>query len=198
MSYVFCNGCGHRNPPQSSFCSSCGSVLDGPDMRTVTLSKVDALQDAPGTEDNVSVTVDNTGNRKALLVVRNGPNEGARFSLTSNDSVIGRHPDSTICLDDVTVSRRHAHLEQHDGQVVLRDLGSLNGTYVNQERIKRRSLRTVTRCKLGAIEWCSSRVPRDDEELLLDRRGSRAVARRVPGRDDFKDQIPRESRSDRA
>jgi pSer/pThr/pTyr-binding forkhead associated (FHA) protein len=105
-------------------------------MRTVTLSKVDALQDAPGAEDNVSVTVDNTGNRKALLVVRNGPNEGARFSLTSIDSVIGRHPDSTICLDDVTVSRRHAHLEQHDGQVVLRDLGSLNGTYVNQERIE--------------------------------------------------------------
>jgi pSer/pThr/pTyr-binding forkhead associated (FHA) protein len=70
------------------------------------------------------------------LVVRNGPIEGARFSLTSNDSVIGRHPDSTICLDDVTVSRRHAHLEQSGDHVVLRDLGSLNGTYVNQERIE--------------------------------------------------------------
>ena len=136
MSYVFCNGCGHRNPPQSSFCSSCGSILDGPDMRTVTISKVDALQDAPGLDDNISVSLDQSGRKKPLLVVRNGPNEGARFSLTSNDSVIGRHPDSTICLDDVTVSRRHAHLEQSGDHVVLRDLGSLNGTYVNQERIE--------------------------------------------------------------
>ncbi|MEY2763208.1 MAG: hypothetical protein RLZZ43_1023 [Actinomycetota bacterium] len=149
MSYVFCNGCGHRNPPQSSFCSSCGSILDGPDMRTVTIAKVDALQDAPGVEDNISVTVDQSGKKKALLVVRNGPNEGARFSLSANDSVIGRHPDSTICLDDVTVSRRHAHLEQSDGQVVLRDLGSLNGTYVNQERIEEVALRHGDEVQIG-------------------------------------------------
>jgi len=70
MSYVFCNGCGHRNPPQSSFCSSCGSILDGPDMRTVTISKVDALQDAPGLEDNISVSLDQSGRKKPLLVVR--------------------------------------------------------------------------------------------------------------------------------
>ena len=136
MSYVFCNGCGHRNPPQSTFCSSCGSVLDGPDMRTVTLSKIDSLQDAPGDHDNVSVTFQQGGASRAILVVRSGPNEGARFSLTSSDSFIGRHPDSTICLDDVTVSRRHAHVERTVDSVVLRDLGSLNGTYVNQERIE--------------------------------------------------------------
>ncbi|NBT25888.1 MAG: FHA domain-containing protein, partial [Actinobacteria bacterium] len=57
-------------------------------MRTVTISKVDALQDAPGLEDNISVSLDQSGRKKPLLVVRNGPNEGARFSLTSNDSVI--------------------------------------------------------------------------------------------------------------
>ena len=136
MSYVFCNGCGHRNPPQSTFCSSCGSVLDGPDMRTVTLSKIDSLQDAPGDHDNVSVTFQQGGGPRALLVVRSGPNEGARFSLTASDSFIGRHPDSTICLDDVTVSRRHAHIERTADSIVLRDLGSLNGTYVNQERIE--------------------------------------------------------------
>lgn len=105
-------------------------------MRTVTISKVDALQDAPGVSDNISVSIDQSGKNKPLLVVRNGPNEGARFSLTEGDSVIGRHPDSAICLDDVTVSRRHAHLETSGGRVVIRDLGSLNGTYVNQERIE--------------------------------------------------------------
>ncbi|MFZ9174811.1 MAG: FHA domain-containing protein [Ilumatobacteraceae bacterium] len=118
-------------------------------MRTVTIAKVDALQDAPGVEDNISVTVDQSGKKKALLVVRNGPNEGARFSLSAIDSVIGRHPDSTICLDDVTVSRRHAHLEQSDGQVVLRDLGSLNGTYVNQERIEEVALRHGDEVQIG-------------------------------------------------
>jgi pSer/pThr/pTyr-binding forkhead associated (FHA) protein len=118
-------------------------------MRTVTIAKVDALQDAPGVEDNISVTVDQSGKKKPLLVVRNGPNEGARFSLSANDSVIGRHPDSTICLDDVTVSRRHAHLEQADGQVVLRDLGSLNGTYVNQERIEEIALRHGDEVQIG-------------------------------------------------
>ena len=105
-------------------------------MRTVTLSKVDSLQDAPGDDDNVSVTFQQGGAQRAILVVRSGPNEGARFSLTSSDSFIGRHPDSTICLDDVTVSRRHAHVERTGDAVVLRDLGSLNGTYVNQERIE--------------------------------------------------------------
>jgi pSer/pThr/pTyr-binding forkhead associated (FHA) protein len=118
-------------------------------MRTVTIAKVDALQDAPGVEDNISVTVDQSGKKKALLVVRNGPNEGARFSLSAIDSVIGRHPDSTICLDDVTVSRRHAHLEQSEGQVVLRDLGSLNGTYVNQERIEEVALRHGDEVQIG-------------------------------------------------
>jgi pSer/pThr/pTyr-binding forkhead associated (FHA) protein len=63
--------------------------------------------------------------------------------------VIGRHPDSTICLDDVTVSRRHAHLEQSEGQVVLRDLGSLNGTYVNQERIEEVALRHGDEVQIG-------------------------------------------------
>ena len=105
-------------------------------MRTVTLSKVDSLQDAPGDGDNVSVTFQQGGSQRAFLVVRSGPNEGARFSLTSSDSFIGRHPESTICLDDVTVSRRHAHVERAGDAVVLRDLGSLNGTYVNQERIE--------------------------------------------------------------
>ena len=55
MAYVFCNSCGHRNPPDSSFCSSCGSALDIQGDRTVTLTAVDPLQDAPGGDDDVVV-----------------------------------------------------------------------------------------------------------------------------------------------
>ena len=57
MAYVFCNQCGHRNPPESGFCSSCGSVLDRIADHTITLAKVDPLQDAPGADDDVVVSV---------------------------------------------------------------------------------------------------------------------------------------------
>ena len=55
MAYTFCNSCGHRNPPEAVFCSSCGTVLDHPSERTIVLAKVDPLQDAPGDQDNVQV-----------------------------------------------------------------------------------------------------------------------------------------------
>ncbi len=134
MSYVFCNGCGHRNPPQSGFCSACGSVLDVPEERTIVLSKVDPLQDAPGDFDNVAVSSTDLHSGRGLLVVRSGAQSGSRYSL-DGVTTIGRHPDSAICLDDVTVSRRHAEIVLTSGRYVVRDLGSLNGTYVNQMRI---------------------------------------------------------------
>jgi hypothetical protein len=134
MSYVFCNSCGHRNPPQSGFCSACGSVLDQPEERTIVLAKVDPLQDAPGDADNVSLSSAELHSGKGLLVVRSGAQSGNRY-VVDGLTTIGRHPESTICLDDVTVSRRHAQVVLDNGRYVVRDLGSLNGTYVNQMRI---------------------------------------------------------------
>lgn len=71
----------------------------------------------------------------ALLVVRRGPNAGSRFLLDAPVTAAGRHPDSDIFLDDVTVSRRHAEFRREGGVFAVRDVGSLNGTYVNRERI---------------------------------------------------------------
>lgn len=71
----------------------------------------------------------------ALLIVQRGPNAGARFLLNSAQTTAGRHPSSDIFLDDVTVSRRHAMFYQVDGGFGVKDTGSLNGTYVNQERV---------------------------------------------------------------
>ena len=70
--YVFCNQCGHRNPPESSFCSSCGSTLDSLDDRTITLDRVDPLQDAPGAEDDVVVPVGELPIEIGVLIVRAG------------------------------------------------------------------------------------------------------------------------------
>ncbi len=135
MSYVFCNRCGHRNPPVSAFCSACGSVLDVKEDHTVTLAKVDPLQDAPGSQDNVVVDLDDITPGTAILVVRGGEDEGEYFVLNAPVVSIGRHADSSIVLDDITVSRRHSEIHHSDNRYVVRDAGSLNGTYVNNRRI---------------------------------------------------------------
>lgn len=71
----------------------------------------------------------------ALLVVRRGPNIGARFLLDADVTTVGRHPEADIFLDDVTVSRRHAEFLRHGTAFQVKDLGSLNGTYYDGVRI---------------------------------------------------------------
>jgi len=146
---MFCNQCGHRNPPDSTFCSSCGSPLDSLDDRTVTLTAVDPLQDAPGPDDDVVVPVGELPNAVGVLIVRAGAQAGARFPLVDALTQLGRHPDSEISLDDITVSRRHAQIERTPDGYVVSDAGSLNGTYVNQERIDRTVLRHGDELQIG-------------------------------------------------
>lgn len=71
----------------------------------------------------------------ALLLVQRGPSAGARFLLDTDEVTVGRHPDSEIFLDDITVSRRHATFTRTANGHTVKDLGSLNGTYVNRDRI---------------------------------------------------------------
>ena len=72
----------------------------------------------------------------ALLVVTRGPSAGARFLLDRDFMAAGRHPDSDIFLDDITVSRRHAEFRLvKDGSWAVADVGSLNGTYVNRQPV---------------------------------------------------------------
>ena len=149
MAYVFCNRCGHRNPPTSGFCSACGSVLDLVDDRTITLTKVDPLQDAPGPDDDIVVDLDEIAAGTAILVVRSGEEEGDYFVLSSAVTTIGRHAESTLVLDDITVSRRHSEIHKTDGRYLVKDAGSLNGTYVNQERVDVAELRQGDELQVG-------------------------------------------------
>ena len=130
---VFCHNCGHRNPGGVNFCSSCGHALlaDGDDA-TITLHPTD---EAETTEDHPDVTLVEVPHGAGVLVVTRGPNIGARYLLGENVVKAGRHPESDIFLDDITVSRRHAEITAADGGYSVRDVGSLNGTYVNRERI---------------------------------------------------------------
>jgi pSer/pThr/pTyr-binding forkhead associated (FHA) protein len=85
-------------------------------------------------------------------VVKRGQNAGSRFAITQPVTTAGRHPDSDIFLDDVTVSRRHVEIvADHDG-VRVRDVGSLNGTYVNRERIDEAPLVNGDELQIGKFK----------------------------------------------
>ncbi len=108
--------------------------MDSATDRTITLTRVDALQDSAGHSDDVIFRTSELPIGGAVLVSRTGEQYGDRFPLGLGTTNIGRHPNSDIVLDDITVSRRHAQVVLSEGAYVVRDVGSLNGTYVNQQR----------------------------------------------------------------
>ncbi|MGW6461192.1 FHA domain-containing protein [Streptomyces sp. NPDC055078] len=146
-----CTRCGHRNAQSSRFCSNCGAPLKGgvpaerPSETTSTISisgleaydsEVTGQTQLPSLSPEAQAAVDALPLGSALLVVRRGPNSGSRFLLDGELTTAGRHPQSDIFLDDVTVSRRHVEFRRGpDGSFSVADVGSLNGTYVNRERI---------------------------------------------------------------
>src|SRR5919205_595730 len=96
----------------------------------------------------------------ALLAVRRGPNAGARFLLDHDVTTSGRHPDSDIFLDDVTVSRRHAEFHREGGTFTVRDVGSLNGMYVNRERVESATLSNGDEVQIGKFRLVFIAGPR--------------------------------------
>lgn len=119
---IACRRCGHLNAGGGNFCSSCGSPLSD-------------LTDAP-TETLMVEDIQAAGSGAVVgFLVSRGPKAGSRYRLDPGVSSLGRHPESTIFFDDITVSRRHAEVD-FDGQVVtVKDVGSLNGSYVNNQSL---------------------------------------------------------------
>jgi pSer/pThr/pTyr-binding forkhead associated (FHA) protein len=97
----------------------------------------------------------------ALLVVKRGPNAGSRFLLDRPTTSAGRHPDSDIFLDDVTVSRRHAEFRRDSGEFVVVDVGSLNGTYVNREPVDTAVLANGDEVQIGKFRLVFLTGPRE-------------------------------------
>ena len=110
---------------------------------------VEPLQDAPGSGDDIQVNIGELSQGVGVLIVRSGGLAGLRFSLETETTRIGRHPDSEIVLDDITVSRRHAAIIRRDAEYEVLDSGSLNGTYVNQQRIDASMLRHGDEVQIG-------------------------------------------------
>ena len=109
--------------------------MDKPSLRTGVLPKTDPLLDGIYDDDNAVVREGDVAPGEVMLVVRQGPEIGTRYSLVGDHMSVGRVPDNDIQLDDFTVSRQHAVFVKHGAAWLVRDLGSLNGTYVNNERV---------------------------------------------------------------
>ncbi|MBW1599798.1 FHA domain-containing protein [Streptomyces sp. JJ38] len=159
-----CSRCGNRAAESSRFCSNCGAPLRGgapvgerPSETTSTISisgleayDAEATGQTPMLSPEAIAAIDNLPTGSALLVVRRGPNAGARFLLDSELTTAGRSPQSDIFLDDVTVSRRHVEFRRAaDGTFTASDVGSLNGTYVNREPIDSVALSNGDEVQIG-------------------------------------------------
>jgi pSer/pThr/pTyr-binding forkhead associated (FHA) protein len=104
-------------------------------------------------EEEVQVDLDELPPGVGMLVVTRGHNSGSRFALDEAVVTAGRHPDSTIFLDDITVSRRHAEIRQvQGGGYVVVDAGSLNGTYLNRERVEESALHDGDELQIGTFK----------------------------------------------
>ena len=143
MASVFCTQCGQQNPEDAKFCARCGASLTVPttpgapaveQTTTISLTGLDTTEEHG--EELPDLGGESLPSGTALLVVKRGPNAGSRFLLDKDVTTVGRHPESDIFLDDVTVSRRHAEFHRDGSTFLVRDVGSLNGTYLNRERIE--------------------------------------------------------------
>ena len=142
MSHVYCPECGFQNPEAANYCARCGAYLRRDEQGETTLSlDIDELG-----EDGIS-----TGAPRgpALVVRAGGGRAGETFEMAGLRTLIGRSPDCHVFLDDVTVSRRHAEIVHENDDYVIRDLGSLNGTFVNRRRIESTQLEDDDEVQIG-------------------------------------------------
>ncbi|MEU3916287.1 MULTISPECIES: FHA domain-containing protein [Streptomyces] len=160
-----CGRCGHRSDAASRFCSNCGAPLRpgltperaSETTSTISISGLEAYEAeatgqhvSPSLSPEAQAAVEALPPGSALLIVRRGPNSGSRFLLDGELTTAGRHPQSDIFLDDVTVSRLHVEFRRGpEGGFTVADVGSLNGTYVNREPIDSVALHNGDEVQIG-------------------------------------------------
>ena len=131
-------------PPQATGCEG-SEELTG-DIGSAMPAEFDAPATVAAAED-----VPKLSPGSALLIVQRGPNAGSRFTLTQPVMSAGRHPESDIYLDDITVSRRHAELRSEGGQFRIVDVGSMNHTYLNREPVDSAVLTNGDEIQIGRV-----------------------------------------------
>jgi FHA domain-containing protein len=145
VNHVYCPECGFLSPASANYCPRCGALLATETGGETTMSfDLETSGDEPDAMPAASTL------RGPALVVRSGGGmAGQTFQPHEGKTLIGRSPECEIFLDDVTVSRQHAELERQDDTCTIRDLGSLNGTYVNRRRIEAAVLEDDDELQIG-------------------------------------------------
>ena len=138
---MFCSECGFQNSDTANFCSKCGTLLpqeDAPQQTTMAYAV-----------DDVTSAVEREAEGPVLVIRAGGGRAGEHLPLQAARETIGRAPDADLFLDDVTVSREHALLERQADGTHVRDLDSLNGTYVNRQRVDEARLADGDELQIG-------------------------------------------------
>jgi hypothetical protein len=141
MSHIYCPECGFQSPEAATYCSRCGALLGRETVDETTLSLGPEEIEAASLADNIE--------GPALVVRSGGGRAGESFEAIGDHALIGRSPECDVFLDDVTVSRRHAELSRDGNVFTIRDLGSLNGTFVNRRRIESSVLEDDDEVQIG-------------------------------------------------
>jgi hypothetical protein len=145
MSHVYCPECGYNNPESARFCAKCGAALVVPDEGEQTESFT-----VPEAAESLEALDDLGLQSGAVLVVRSGGGRsGETFALGESPTTIGRSPECQIFLDDVTVSRKHAVFTRDGERWKLEDQGSLNGTFLNRDRVDTAELSDGDELQIG-------------------------------------------------
>jgi len=141
MSHVYCPECGFQSPEAATYCSRCGALLVRETVGETTMRI--------GPEDVDAAAAGERIDGPALVVRSGGGRAGESFEAIGDRALIGRSPECDVFLDDVTVSRRHAELVRDGETFTIRDLGSLNGTFVNKRRIESSALEDDDEVQIG-------------------------------------------------
>ncbi|GAB3554142.1 hypothetical protein GCM10027404_27760 [Arthrobacter tumbae] len=126
-----------------------GSHVPSPETTTIGLPPQTSASVEPRLTHEELAAVAALPAGSALLIAHTGPNAGARFLLDEDVTTVGRHPNADIFLDDVTVSRKHAEFHRESGGFRVVDSRSLNGTYVNNDRVDTVVLRNGHEVQIG-------------------------------------------------
>jgi len=144
VNHIYCPECGFQSPASANYCPRCGALLQA-DTGAETTMTFDL--ESGGDEPDAALAATLGG--PALVVRAGGGMAGQTFQPEAGRTLIGRSPECEIFLDDVTVSRNHAVLVEHDGKFSVEDEGSLNGTFVNRRRIDNVELANGDELQIG-------------------------------------------------
>lgn len=143
MSILNCERCGQACSEGDSFCSACGASLTGQQDFSLEETQIHV----PGMSDSPD-----DSRQGASFVVLEGAKAGSVFPLKRSHTTLGRHPRSDIFLDDITVSRRHAVVVSEGEGHEVEDSDSLNGTYVNRNRVEKSPLQDGDIVQVGRFK----------------------------------------------